>query len=100
MEGKIICYNLKTSGLSRSDLDRFLRELAGHNDKSNYGRYNYRKRGILDDIPHIKPVRCVIVVSSKESTPIIFLLKKYTIDAYIRDITLTKSDLKILRKGR
>ena len=100
MKGKIICYNIKSSNLSRKDIDRFLRELAGHNDKSNYGRYSYRKRGLLDDILHIKPVRCVIVVSSKESKPIISLLKKYSIDVYIRDIILTKSDVKILDRGK
>ena len=71
MKGKIICYNMKSSNLSRRDIDSFLRELVGHNDKSYYGRYSYRKRGLLDDIPHIKPVRCVIVVSSQETTDLL-----------------------------
>lgn len=97
MEGKIICYNFKSSNMSRNDMDQFLRELAGHNDKSNYGKYTYRKRGLLDDIPHIKPVRSVIVVSSNESTSIIKLLRRYKIDAYIRDIILTKEDVSKLK---
>ncbi len=95
--GKIICYNIKASNISRSDTDRFLRELAGHNDKSNYGKYTYRKRGILDEMPHIKLVRSVIVVSSNKSTPIINLIKKYGINAYIRDILLTEDDINKLK---
>ena len=98
MKGKIICYDLKSSNLSRRDIDRFLREFAGHNDKSHHGRYTYRKRGILDDVPHIKPVRCVIVVSNEESPQIISVLKKHKINTYIRDVALTGSDLKILKK--
>lgn len=98
MKGKIICYNMKSSNLSRRDVDKFLRELIGHNDKSHHGRYSYRKQGILDEIPHIKPVRSVIVVPKKESPQVIDLLKKYAIDTYIRDIILTKCDLKTLDK--
>jgi len=96
--GKLICYNIKASNISRSDTDRFLRELAGHNDKSNHGKYTYRKRGILDEIPHIKLVRSVIVVSSNKSTQIINLIKKYGINAYIRDILLTEDDINKLKK--
>ena len=96
MKGKIICYNMKSCNLSRRDTDKFLRELIGHNDKSHHGRYTYHKRGLLDEIPHIKPARCVIVVSRKQSSQVINLLKKYAVDAYMRDIILTKSDLKIL----
>ena len=98
MKGKIICYNMKSSNLSRRDIDKFLRELIGHNDKSHHGRYAYRKCGILDEISHIKPARSVIVVSKKDSPQVINLIKKYAVDAYIRDIVLTKSDLKILEE--
>jgi len=97
MKGKIICYNIKSSNILRSDMDRFLREFAGHDDKSNYGKYSYRKRGLLDNIPHIKPVRSVIIVSSNESAPIIDLLRSYKINTYIRDIILTKEDVDRLK---
>lgn len=97
MKGKIICYNFKASNLSRGDMDQFLREIAGHNDKSNYGKYSYRKRGLLDDLPHIKPVRSVIVVSRNESISLINLIRRYKIDAYIRDIILTKEDINKLK---
>ena len=98
MEGKIICYNIKSSNLQRKDIDKFLRELVGHNDKSHRGRYTYRKRGLLDDIANIKPVRSVIVVSNKNFPRIENILKKYAINAYIRDILLKEEDLKILCK--
>lgn len=98
MEGKIICYDIKTSNLHRKDIDKFLRELVGHNDKSHRGKYTYRKKGLLDDIPNIKPVRSVIIVSKKNFPEIEKVLKKYTINAYIRNILLTDEDLKILRE--
>ncbi|ODS36165.1 hypothetical protein BEH94_08465 [Candidatus Altiarchaeales archaeon WOR_SM1_SCG] len=98
MDGKIICYNLKSSNLKRKDIDKFLRELVGHNDKSHGGRYTYRKKGLLDDIPNIKPIRSVIVVSNENFPEIENILKKYAINAYIRDILLKEGDLKILCK--
>jgi len=98
MEGKIICYNIKSSNLQRKDIDKFLRELVGHNDKSHGGRYTYRKKGLLDDIPNIKPIRSVIVVSNENFPEIENILKKYAINAYIRDILLKEGDLKILCK--
>jgi hypothetical protein len=99
MEGKIICYDIKSSNLQRKDIDKFLRELIGHNDKSHRGRYAYRKKGLLEDIPNIKPARSVIIVSNKNFREIENILKKYTINAYIRDILLKEEDLKILREG-
>ncbi len=98
MKGKIICYNLKSSNLSQSEIIRFLQEFAGYDNKSNYGKYAYHRQGVLDRILYIKPVRSVIVVSNEESQQIINALKKHKINTYIRNITLTDSDLKILKK--
>lgn len=97
MNGKIICYNIKSSSISRRDTNRFLQELAGQDNKSNYGKYSYHRRGLLDDIPHIKPVRSVIIVSSNEIAAIIDLFKRYKINTYIRDIILTKEDIARLK---
>jgi len=88
MEGKIICYNLKSSNLSQGDIIHFLQEFAGYDNKSNYGKYTYHRPGILDKILHIKPVRSVIIVSASKSPQIIYLMEKYKIN--IRGLIISK----------
>ena len=94
--GKIICYNLKPANLKRREIDMFQKELNGRRDKSNYGKYTYYRKGILDRVPHIKPVRSVIVVSIGSGDEILALLKRYRVEIFARDIVLKKEDVKKL----
>jgi len=41
---------------------RFFGKLYGCTDKSYYGKYTYKKKGVLDDIPHRVLIRAVIMV--------------------------------------
>ena len=97
-KGKIICYNLKPANLTRKEIDRFQEELNGRDNKSNYGKYTYRREGILDRIPTIKPVKSVVVVLPEFSGEILDLLEKYSAEIFARDIILEKQDIKKLRR--
>lgn len=96
-KGKIICYNLKSANLTRREVDQFQKELNGRMDKSNYGKYTYYRAGLLDRIPHIKPVRSVLVVSLGTSGQVLDFLEKYRAEIFARDILLEKQDLKKLK---
>lgn len=70
----IICYSLgKIDPKSRT---RFHRELYGYEDKSNHGRYTYKRKGILIKSKYKKPFDSVLVLSSNANKTI-KLLKEY-----------------------
>lgn len=100
-KGKIICYNLVPANLTRRDVDKFQEKLNGRDNKSNFGKYTYHRDGLLDRIPHIKPVRSVIVVLPESAGEILDLLKRYGAEIFARDIILEKRDVEALtRRGK
>lgn len=54
MLGKIIIFKLKAAH-ARRERARFYRMFYGYVDRSNHGRYRYRRKGVLNGIPHIMP---------------------------------------------
>lgn len=88
MKGKLICYTLgKSSHKERSKLKR---ELFGYIDKSNNTQYQYQRKGILDQIPHTRPIRSVIITKKEDFMMVYNVLKKYGAKAYIFDVVLKK----------
>lgn len=75
MEAKIITYSV--NHLSIAQQNQLRKGLNGHNDTSHGGKYSYRRKGLLDDILHIKPNRSTIIAPKAEAKKIIQLLKKY-----------------------
>lgn len=98
-KGKIICYNLKPANLTKVEIVRFQMELSGRENKSNYGRYTYYRKGLLDRVPHIKPVRSVLVVLPESSGEILDLLRRYRAEIFARDIILERQDIEKLKMG-
>lgn len=90
MEAKIITYSV--NHLSIAQQNQLRKKLNGHNDRSHGGRYKYRRRGLLDQIRHIKPNRSTIIAPKKEADDIIQLLRKYKakIESYNIQITRTE----------
>jgi len=89
MKGKLICYTLgKASHKKRSKLKR---ELLGYIDKSNNGRYKYQRKGLLDDIPHLKPIKSVIITKEEDFAKVEKVLKKYGAKTYVFDVILKES---------
>ena len=76
----------------------FAKKFYGQETSSNKGRYKYRRKGFLDDIPHIKLIRGVIIVFKKDANKVIKFLKSYDTDIYIRNLELTPEDFRILQK--
>jgi hypothetical protein len=56
----------------------------------------YRRRGLLDEIPHRKLIRGVIVVSTKDANEVIKFLQKFNAELHVRDVVLTPEDRKVL----
>lgn len=75
MKAKLIAYSLKH--LSIAEQNQLRKKLNGHNDQSHGGKYQYRRKGLLDEIMHIKPNRSTIIAPKEEANKITRLLKKY-----------------------
>ena len=91
MKAIIICYSLgKANHSIRSKLKR---ELYGYTDKSNRGRYIYKREGILQKIPHLKPTRGVIIVPAEYADRILDVLKVYKAQIKTYEIMINQKKL-------
>ena len=75
MKAVLICYSL--GKVSHDVRSAFKRELLGYVDRSNNGLYEYQRKGLLDNIPHIKPAKGVIIVKDSNGKKVKLLLRKY-----------------------
>jgi len=91
MEAKIIFYH--QDKLNQNEKFKLRRELLGINQKSNYGRYQYKVKGLLDEIPNYRPIRSSIIVSNSKVTSVTKLLSKFNVKIEVLDIKIPKSKL-------
>ncbi len=88
MDAKLICYDL--SKLSQIKKVEIKRALFGYTEYSNNAKYTYKRKGILDTIPSIKPIKAVIIVQKCDEKLIINSLKKYGAKYYQYDVDILK----------
>jgi len=66
--GKIMIHKTKKQ-LPAGAKSRLSQKLLGYKDKSNYGKYTYKRGELLDSIPHISPLRAVVIVTRASLWP-------------------------------
>ena len=91
MDAKIIFY--KQDGLDQNTKFKLRRELLGVQQKSNFSKYTYEVKGILNKVLHYRPVKSTIIIEKKNLKPIKDILKKYNTKLEIFDIIIPKSKL-------
>lgn len=88
MNAKLLCYDLsKLSQVSKVDVKR---ALFGFTEYSNNSNYTYQRKGILEEIDSIKPIRAVIIVRVGNEEPIIKVFKKYKVKYYVYNVDISK----------
>ena len=93
MKGRLICYTLKNS--SPNERVKFKKELSGYKDHSNRGQYNYSRKGLLSKVPHLRPIRSVIIIGERDKNKIKRLLEKYHAEYHVFSINLNPKDLSV-----
>ncbi|MGC8663978.1 MAG: hypothetical protein ACP5TX_06250, partial [Thermoplasmata archaeon] len=73
------------------------KKFYGQNSTSLKGKYHYHRHGLLDDIPHKKLIRGVIIIDEKNLEPVKKFLEEYNATVFIRKIILTEEDEKELK---
>jgi hypothetical protein len=96
VKGKIVVFRLlKRAGHLRTN--QFCRKFYGYLDRSNQGRYKYRRPGFLDGIPHIKVIRGVVIVERGDEEKVVNFLREFGAEVYAWTIELRPEDKTALR---
>lgn len=64
MKAKLVTY--RTENLSNSERSKLSKKLYGYTDKSHYGEYAYKRKGLLDDTTYIKVYNNTFIISVED----------------------------------
>ncbi|MEM5793017.1 MAG: hypothetical protein QXY45_01485, partial [Candidatus Aenigmatarchaeota archaeon] len=67
-------------------------------DYSNNGKYKYHRKGLLDEIKHVKLCPGVIIILNEDFRKVAEFMKEYRIIYHVRTVELTGSDEESLTK--
>ena len=93
MKGTIVIFRLPPK-TEHKILNKFCQRLYGQNTNSWGGKYRYRRRGILDDIPHRKLLRGVVLLLPQDLEKVLTFLEAFDATVYVRQVQLENDDLK------
>lgn len=91
MQATLIHYKLKPAPCKQKE--KFRRGFLGYTDKSNKGQYTYRRMGVLDNIPHLKPGKQTLIIPTTLAQKILKTLKKHAQIIQTYPITIAKKHL-------
>jgi len=97
MQGEIIVYHAHGK-MSHQELNKLCQRLYGQDTSSHGGQYRYHRRGLLEDIPHRKLIRGVLLVWPEDAKLVVDFLRSYGAEVFMREVQLTEEDVSMLRK--
>ena len=95
MNGTIILFRMPPKTPTRL-VNQFCKKFYGQDTSSHHGKYRYHRNGLLDDIPHQRLIRQVIIVRTEDSDKVVRFLKENKAKIYVRVVILTKDDINSL----
>jgi len=97
MKGNILVFRLPPRK-ENVELSKFCQRFYGQNTSSGKGKYCYRRRGLLDEIPHRKLLRGVIIIQQEHLKIVLDFLASYEAEVHVREVTLSQEDVRILEE--
>lgn len=97
--GAIVIFRLPPK-LTSTRLSSFCKKFFGQETSSWKGRYRYRRKGFLDDVPHRKFQRGVIIIYTKDVQKTRAFLAEHGADIHVRKVELISDDIQILSGKR
>jgi len=95
MNGTIVMFKMPPKTPTKL-VNQFCKKFYGQDTTSHCGKYSYHRHGLLDDIPHRRIIRQVIIVRTEDSEKIVEFLREYNADIHLRIVELTKDDISSL----
>ena len=96
MYGTMILFQFR-EGTDRNTINKFMQKFYGQDSSSWKGRYKYHRHGFLEDIPHRKILRGVIILRKEDREKVLDFLGSYSLTLHVREVKLTPNDEEILR---
>lgn len=93
LEGMLFAFRLRNQ--SRTATSRFAKKLYGQATSS--GGYSYRRKGLLDEIPHRRLIRGVFVVRTAHGPAVRRFLQELGCEVHVRRVILAPGDERALR---
>ena len=72
----------------------FNRAIYGYTDNSNNNAYQYKRKGLLSQIPHLRLLKGALVIKKEDIHKVKSLLTKYKVGCDVYDILINESKLK------
>ena len=98
MNGTMILFQF-VEKTEHNTVNKFMQKFYGQDSTSWKGKYRHHRRGFLENIPHRKLLRGVIIIRTEDVPQVLGFLEKYSLTLYVREVKLTGDDEKILGGG-
>ena len=85
--------------MRNSELGKFVKRFYGQDTSAQSGRYRYRRKVLLDSIPHRKLQRGVTIIRKSDLETVMKTLIEWNAVVDQRKIEPTEEDLKVLQKA-
>jgi len=95
MDGALVVFHLP-AGSTPARHKAFRRRIYGEDTSSWGGRYAYRRRGLLDDLPHVRLYWGVVIVRKQDAAKLSAIVRRNGGEAMLRAVRLTEADRKVL----
>ena len=69
-----------------------MKRLYGQVTSSYGGKYAYRRKELLDEIPHRRLIWGVVIVRTEDAGRVVTLLEEMGAEVHARDVALTRGD--------
>ena len=96
MDGTIVVFSLR-KGMSNSEKAKFCQYFYGDDTATWKGKYRYHRHGLLDDIPHRKIAKSVIIIKSSDLEKVKDYVRNRVEEIHVRTIVLTEEDVMALQ---
>ena len=77
-------------------VNTFCKEFYGQDTSSHRGKYRYHRHGLLDDVPHHRIIRQVVIVRTEDANKVVEFLESYGATIHMRVVELTSEDIAML----
>jgi hypothetical protein len=95
MNGTMILFQFPEK-TDHNTVNKFMQKFYGQDSSSWNGKYKYHRHGFMEDIPHRKLLRGVVILRGEDVPEVLDFLGKYSVTLHVREIKLTPDDEKIL----
>jgi hypothetical protein len=92
--GIIFSYWLR--GRTSRERTQFNRKFLGFTDKSQFGKYSYRREGLMSKIPHVYVSNSLFIILEEDLEKVERFCREFDVPLFVRRVILEDSDIKEL----